>query len=277
MRRHIFTDARGRAMELAVPPERVISLVPSLTETLFELGLGERIVGVSRYCKYPADQIDSRTRVGGVHDPDRGKILSLEPDLIIANMEENRKEDIEFFEGKGLRVYMTFSKTVEDVISLIEELGELAEVIPRAQEISRDMRKEYDRIRKSEKESRPLRVFYPVWRNPYFSINRDTYIHHVLAVCGGENIFADEEKRYFPVTLETVAERRPEVILLPSEPYVFGEKHKTDFSSHIDMPAVRDGKVLLVDGEMVCWYGVRTREGLPYLRRLFEELSVNLP
>lgn len=272
MEKHLFIDARGQALELATSPKRIICFIPSLTETLFALGLGERIVGVSQYCKYPAEEVACRERVGGVHNPQREKILALAPDLIIANMEENKKEDVEFMEKAGLRVYVTFPKTVEDAIHLIEKLGILTGTTPRAREIAREIREEYERTRRFIKGHQPLRVFYPVWRGPYYSINRDTYIHHVLAVCGGENVFADEEKRYFPVSLEAVAERKPEVILLPSEPYVFREKHKADFSPFEDIPAVRNGKVRLVDGEKVCWYGVRMREGLPYLRRLFEEL-----
>lgn len=267
-----FRDARGKEIEVAGPPQRVVCFIPSLTETLFSLGLEGRIVGVSRYCKYPPEKVAAVARIGGIHDADREKILSLKADLVIANMEENKKEDVEYLESEGLRVYVTFPKTLDDLLFLIGELGEMMGTRSRAEEIIREARREYEETLSRTKDRRRVRVFYPVWRRPYYSINADTFIHHMITVCGGENIFADREKRYFPVSLEEVAERKPELILLPSEPYVFKEAHKKDFTPYPDIPAVSQGKLLLVDGELVCWYGVRSGKGLRYLREILQGL-----
>jgi ABC-type Fe3+-hydroxamate transport system substrate-binding protein len=140
---------------------------------------------------------------------------------------------------------------------------------PRARELEAQLRARYDEVRAATAGRRPRRVFCPIWRNPYMTINADTYIHDMLAVAGGANVFAGEAKRYPEVTLDQVAAADVEVILLPDEPYRFRRVHQDDFAPYSDLPAVRDGRVHLVDGKLLSWYGPRIADALRVLPPLF--------
>ncbi|MFQ5850888.1 MAG: cobalamin-binding protein [Candidatus Binatia bacterium] len=264
-------DAAGRRVRLPVFPSRIISLVPSITETLFALGLEHRLVGVTRYCTEPLDKIAAKVKVGGQKDPDLQKIQSLQPDLIIANMEENRQEDVEALEAMGIAVYTTYPRTVEQGIAMIRELGRLTgtEEAAAAEAITLSIEAVYREISAEAKRQRPLRVFCPIWRKPYMSINRDTYIHDVLRACGGENVFADKRDRYPKISLAEVAGLDPEVILLPNEPCPFHPRHLVDFRPFEGLiPALRTGRIHFVDGKLLSWYGPRIGESLRTLRAL---------
>ncbi|HET9923785.1 MAG TPA: helical backbone metal receptor, partial [Methylomirabilota bacterium] len=169
----------------------------------------------------------------------------------------------------GIPVHVTYPRTVADGIRLVGELGELLEAGPRAREMEAALRARYDEVRAAAAGHRPRRVFCPIWRKPYMTINRDTYIHDMLAVAGGENVFADRTKRYPEITLDEVATSGAEVILLPDEPYRFRRAHQADFAPYADLPAVRDGRIHLVDGKLLSWYGPRIAEALQVLPPLF--------
>jgi ABC-type Fe3+-hydroxamate transport system substrate-binding protein len=166
-------------------------------------------------------------------------------------------------------VHVTYPRTVADGIRLVGELGELLDAGPRAHELAAELRASYDLVRAAVAGRRPRRVFCPIWRKPYMTINRDTYIHDMLVVAGGENVFADRAKRYPEITLDEVAASGAEVILLPDEPYRFRHVHRADFASYADLPAVRDGRTHLVDGKLLSWYGPRIAEALRVLPPLF--------
>jgi ABC-type Fe3+-hydroxamate transport system substrate-binding protein len=266
--REVFLDPKGREVRWETSPQRIISLIPSLTETLFALGAGERIVAVTRFCKYPKAEIATRPKIGGVHDLDRERILSLKPDLIIANREENKREDIEYL-AQEVTVYVTFPKTIHDVQVLILALGILLEAEEKAYEIVHKIQQEHQKAKRVWSDKKPLRTFYPVWYDPYYSINRDTYISNFLAACGAENIFAHKERRYLPIDMDEVFTLNPEVILLPSEPFKFEETHKKELMSYgRQMTAVKNNRVYLVDGEIICWWGVHMTKGFSYLTNI---------
>lgn len=260
-------DAAGRRVCLPVFSSRIISLVPSITETLFDLGLDERLVGVTRYCTEPAASVARKPKVGGQKDPDLEKIQFLQPDLVVANVEENRREDVEALAGMGIAVYTTYPRTVEEGIHMIRDLGRVTRTEEKAGAIVRSLEEVYQQISAEATRQRPLRVFCPIWRNPFMSINRDTYIHDVLRSCGGENIFAGKSDRYPQISLEEVAYLEPEVILLPDEPYRFLPRHLVDFKPFEDaIPALRTGRAHFVDGKILSWYGPRIGESLRALR-----------
>jgi ABC-type Fe3+-hydroxamate transport system substrate-binding protein len=252
-----------------VPARRIVSLIPSITEILFAIGAGDRVVGCTIYCTEPAAGVATKTRVGGEKNPKLELIRELGADLVIANVEENVREHVETLRAWGIPVHVTYPRTVAEGIRLVGELGDLLEAGPRARELETALRTRYDEVRAAAAGRRPRRVFCPIWRRPYMTINRDTYVHDMLAVAGGENVFAGAARRYPEVTLEEVAAAAPEVVLLPDEPYRFRAVHREDFAAYPDLPAVRDGRLPLVDGKLLSWYGPRIAEALRVLPALF--------
>jgi ABC-type Fe3+-hydroxamate transport system substrate-binding protein len=263
-------DASGVAVELARLPRRIVSLVPSTTELLCALGLEDALVGVTVYCVEPRDVLREKTRIGGEKNPDLEKIRGLDPDLVVANVEENRREDIDQLRAWSIPVWVAYPRTVAEGIGFIGELGELTGTEARARALLRELTPLHERVLSASARRPPVAVFYPIWRGPYMTINGNTYIHDMLRVCGGRNIFADRPERYPTVTLDDVAELRPEVILLPDEPFRFRRAHVADFEAYPDVPAVRDGRIHLVDGKPFSWHGPRIAEALRTVPGLIE-------
>jgi ABC-type Fe3+-hydroxamate transport system substrate-binding protein len=244
-----------------VPARRIVSLVPSTTELLCALGLADALVGVTVYCVEPRDVVRTKTRVGGEKDPDLGVIRALAPDLVVANIEENTREHVEALRAAGLHVWLTYPRSVAESLVMIRELGEVTGAVAAARALLDELEPIHAEVRARLAGRRPTPVFYPIWRAPWMTIGRDTYVHDVLATCGGANVFADRE-RYPTVTLDDVAARAPEVVLLPDEPFRFRRAHLRDFDPYPGMPAVRDGRLHLVDGKRFSWHGPRLAEAL---------------
>jgi ABC-type Fe3+-hydroxamate transport system substrate-binding protein len=255
---------RGRPLE---PPRRIVSLVPSLTEALFALGLGGLVVGVTEWCVHPASSVAKLPKVGGTKNPDVAAIAALAPDLVIANQEENRRRDVERLEAAGLRVWVTYPRTVAEGAQLLAELAELG--------ASPDTRRrvvdpvlaaiaEAERVRPAQ----GVPVFCPIWRDPWMAVGADTYAHDLLAVCGGRNVFAGRGDRRYPrVALNDVIAEAPEVVLLPDEPYAFGASDVAELR-RLPIPAAARGRIFLIDGTWVSWYGPRIAQAIPALRHL---------
>ncbi len=248
-------DASGVELRLTRPPRRIVSLLPSTTETLCALGLAKALVGITAYCVEPRELVRGKPHVGGTKDPDLERIRALAPDLVVANIEENLREHVETLRGWGIPVWVTYPRTVIDGIRMIAQLGEIAGAQARAAAIVGELEAALARVSEGTAARPPVDVFYAIWREPYMTINADTYIHDLLAVAGGRNVFADRPERYPAVTLDEVAARRPEVILLPDEPYRFRRAHVKDFERC-------GGRVHLVDGKLFSWYGPRIAEAL---------------
>jgi ABC-type Fe3+-hydroxamate transport system substrate-binding protein len=261
------TDASGVVLALDRPPRRIVSLIPSITETLCHLGLTDALVGVTAYCVEPP-VVRGKTRIGGEKDPDLEAIRALAPDLVVANIEENVREHVETLRRWGIRVWVTYPRTVADALAMIRDLGEVTHTRARAEALLAGLEPLHARVRAESGRRPPVRVFYPIWRGPWMTIGSDTYIHDVLAVCGGANVFADRTERYPTVTLDEVAARRPEVVLLPDEPFRFRRAHLADFAPYAEMPAVRDGRLHLVDGKPFAWHGPRLGDALRTLPAL---------
>lgn len=283
---------------LEIAPQRVVSLVPSVTESLFELNLGARVVGITDYCIYPAEAVSALPKIGGTKNPDVARILELQPQLVIANREENRKEDVEALQAAGVPVWVTFPKTVEDTINLLWAMMDLfgeTSMVPRVRLIDYT----YDWVRgivqqREDRGETLSRVFVPIWFDPLMTFNADTYSHNLLRACGAVNVFADRERRYpleadlgqaeayppddprvigrdtrYPrVTLEEVVAAQPDIILLPSEPYAFSEKERALFQA-LDVPAARNGQIHLIDGSLLTWPGTRIARAFEVLPALF--------
>ncbi len=262
-----FHDATGAIVSLAAPPRRIVSLIPSITEILFAVGAGDAVAGCTVYCTQPPEGVATKTRVGGEKNPKLEVIRDLDADLVIANVEENLREHVETLRGWGIPVYVTYPHTVADGIRLVRDLGELVGQGERGGRLAGELAAAREAVRKSGADTPRRRVFYPIWRRPWMTVNRDTYAHDMLAECGGINVFGGHERRYPEVTLDEVARAAPEVILLPDEPYRFRGVHLADFQAHPEIPAVRDGRLHLVDGKLATWYGPRIKEALAILPR----------
>ncbi len=263
-----FIDALERPVEVAGRPRRIVSLVPSLTEALFAFGLDDIVVGVTKFCVEPKDRLAAKTKVGGTKTPDLPRLLALAPDLVIANAEENRQEDIEQLIAAGLTVFVTFPRTVAGAIDMMRQLAEITGSLPAARPIIEAAEAALAQARAASEGRQPLRLFCPIWRKPWMTIGPDTYIHDFIAACGGANIFSDRWERYPKVELDEMAHRDPQVVLLPDEPYPFAPKHLPEIASYAHVSAVRDKRIYLLEGKHLCWYGPRIAESLPFVQRL---------
>ena len=246
-------------------PARIVSLVPSLTEALFELGLGDRVVGVTEWCIHPADRVRDVPKVGGTKTPDRDAIVRLAPDLVIANHEENRRRDVERLEAAGLRVWVTDPRTTAEGVTLLGELAELGADPDRAAAVVGPVEAAYARAVAETVGSRP-RTFCPIWKHPWMSVGGDTYAHDLLALCGADNVFADEGDRRYPIVSDAqIVAAAPEVVLLPDEPYAFGPRDAAALAK-LPIPAAAGGRIHLIDGTLVSWYGPRIGQAIDRLR-----------
>jgi ABC-type Fe3+-hydroxamate transport system substrate-binding protein len=263
-----FHDATGAAVVLPAPPRRIVSLIPSITEILFALGAGSSVAGCTVYCTEPPDGVATKTRVGGEKNPKLDVIRELGADLVVANIEENVREHVETLRSWGIPVYVTYPRTVADGIRLVGELGAVVGLPERGREMAAALDAALGEVRSACEGKPARRVFYAIWRQPWMTVNRDTYAHDMLALCGGGNVFGQAATRYPEVTLPDVARAAPEIILLPDEPYRFRRAHLADFDAHPDIPAVRDRRIHLVDGKLATWYGPRIAEALRVLPRL---------
>jgi ABC-type Fe3+-hydroxamate transport system substrate-binding protein len=246
---------------------RIVSLVPSLTEALFVLGLGDRVVGVTEWCVHPAEAVAALPKVGGTKSPDLDAIHALSPDLVIANHEENRRRDVERLQASGVPVWVTYPRTVAEGARL---LGDIAELGATSERIASVVEPTHVAVREAAavRPLTPVPVFCPIWRDPWMTIGRDTYAHDLLTLCGGHNVFAAREDRRYPrIELDDVAAARPDVILLPDEPYSFGPRDAAELQL-LDVPAATSGRIYLIDGTLLSWYGPRIQRAIETLRRL---------
>jgi ABC-type Fe3+-hydroxamate transport system substrate-binding protein len=250
--------------------QRIVSLVPSLTETLCSIGGRERLVGCTAFCVHPDGLLkDSRIcKVGGTKTVLRDKLLALNPDLILMNLEENTLEDIAFFRDR-VECYIDGTKTLEDGLQSIVHLGALIGAAAKAQELYAQgceaLAKVSDSQDRAQKEGRSApTVFYAIWREPWMTINRDTFIRDMLTRCGARNVFDDHAKRYPEVSWDDIHAAQPDIVWLSSEPYRFKEKHLAEWSNPESAGKAQIKRVELVDGEQVCWFGVRQIAGMEY-------------
>lgn len=290
-------NGRIELLDFHEPPKRLVSLVPSMTDSLYVLGAGDRLVAVTDFCPQPLDLAKPPARIGGTRSPEIEAVIELEPDLVIANQEENGKEAVEALEAAGLKVWVTFPRSIDDAIALLYTLTKLLrlqEAVVRLQtlEVTIDWAK---RALSDE----PMRLFCPIWRQEsggqapwWMTFNRETYCHDVLSLCNGANIFADRQRRYplaadladeeseppgerdtrYPrVRPQEVNEADPEVILLPSEPFHFQAEHLAVVERELaGTAAVKNERVHLVDGRLIAWHGTRLARALSELPSYFQ-------
>ena len=250
-------------MEVVFPPRRIVSLCPSLTETLFALGLRAEVVGRTTYCVYPAEQIGRLPAVGGPKKVDIAAVLGLQPDVVIAAKEENRRQDVEAIAARAA-VYVVDVTNFERALDAIGDLGTLVDREEEAEALIGEISARFERLRRDK----PRRVAYLIWRKPYMAVGQGTYIHSLLERCGWQNACAELPGRYPRVDLDGLQALAPELILLSSEPFSFEEKHAAELAPHLPTTKIRR-----VDGEMFGWYGARMLAAAKYLQQLVRDLA----
>lgn len=286
----MIRDALGREVTCATPPRRIVSLVPSETESVAALVGLERLAGRTQYCIEPEGEVERVPVVGGTKKVDVARVLALEPDLVLANQEENGRSDVEALIAAGLTVHVSFPCTVTDGLGYLRSLAALLHVPADARPIvdaERAFEIAHDAL---DGERARVRVFVPIWKDPWMTFDGRTFASDLLELCGAENVFADRPRRYplaadlglapalpgdrvgdrdtrYPrVPLDEVAARRPEVVLLPDEPYAF---------SADDVPELErlGARAVLTSGKDLFWYGTRIGVAIPRLRGLLGALA----
>jgi ABC-type Fe3+-hydroxamate transport system substrate-binding protein len=255
-------DALRRAVSVPERVERVVSLVPSLTEWLVSVGVGERLVGVTDWCAEPAEVTARLPKVRGTKNPDLAAVRSLAPDLVVANAEENRRIDVERLEAAGVAVYVTAPVTVAGAVDELRALAEVVGDLPGAAALDGRLRDALATARAALTDRPAARYACAVWRDPWMWVGRATYAADLLALAGGEDVLDDPGGRYPRLDPAAVATLGPEVVLLPSEPYPFTGSDAEEVAGWSGAP------VRLLDGRALTWYGPRIPRALQEARRL---------
>lgn len=243
-------------------PKSIVSLVPSQTELLYDLGLDEATTGITKFCIHPDAWFQSKTRVGGTKTLHIDKIKDLQPDLILANKEENIKEQIEALLAVA-PVWVSDIHTLEDALDMIRTIGRLTDRYEKADMISRLIEQRFGNIKQPEE---ALNTLYLIWRQPWMSVGRNTFIHHVMERAGFGNS-CKNHARYPELSSEEIRMLNPSLILLSSEPYPFKEKHIAELQELLP-----GAKIMLADGEMFSWYGSRLLHTPAYLETLWRRI-----
>ncbi|HSZ85373.1 MAG TPA: helical backbone metal receptor [Puia sp.] len=259
----VFTDQLGRAISLQNSPKRIISIVPSQTELLYDLGLDEEIIGITKFCVHPEKWFRNKTRVGGTKQLNLKIIHALKPDLIIANKEENTKEQIDELE-KHFPVWISDIKTLKDALAMISSVGEITGTQTAPKKIISQINKNFAELKPK---TRKIKAAYFIWRNPYMVAGGDTFINEMMGYCRFENIFVNAN-RYPEINIEELLKKNCELLLLSSEPFPFKQKHIEELKNQL--PGV---KIVLVDGEMFSWYGSRLIHAPLYFNQLLAEMA----
>ena len=244
---------------------RVVSLCPSTTELIFQLGGQDLLVGITSWCIHPAHGVASLEKVGGTKDPKVQRIIELAPDLVFFNEEENRKEDADVLAAANVPLHISFPKTVVASIELIRSIGRAIDREEAAEALALQAERALEAVSKSAESADPIRYAYLIWRKPWMAAGADTYLTDLLGLAGGVNVMAAGGERYPALELDQLVEAAPQVILLCSEPFPFKDKHieelrKTEGLQHLTY--------ILADGEALTWHGSRTLEGIPYAQKI---------
>jgi ABC-type Fe3+-hydroxamate transport system substrate-binding protein len=251
-----------RLPQLPTKPQRIVSLVPSQTELLYDLGLRDEVVGITKFCIHPNEWFRSKTRVGGTKNVHLNRIHQLQPDLILANKEENVKEQVNALQDI-YPVYVSDIHTVDDALQMIEDIGQLVHC---SQSASTIIEKIQTQRLQYPPQHQVKRVLYLIWKDPYMCAGTDTFIHSMMREAGFENII--HQTRYPEIDINTIRDVQPDVIFLSSEPYPFQQKHIDQLQK--ELPHTR---AILVDGEIFSWYGSRMIQSFMYFRALHEQLA----
>lgn len=259
-----FIDQLNRTVNLAKTPSRIVSLVPSQTELLVDLGLRSSIVGITKFCVHPANLRKEKTIVGGTKKVNYNKIKSLNPDIIICNKEENTEEMIRQLEDIA-PVWISDISTISESLEMIDLLGEIFEVSEMASSIVSNINEAWNDFKKRMEDIPSKKLLYLIWKDPYMAAGKDTFINALLSLNKFENVISEKKSRYPEVGFDVL--KRAEMVLLSTEPYPFTEKQVLALRNEIG------AEVKLVDGEYFSWYGSRLIKAFGYFKTLHTEME----
>lgn len=258
----IYTDQLNRSLELTDKPQRIISLVPSQTELLHDLGLEEEVIAITKFCVHPRKWFRTKTRVGGTKKMDLEAIAALQPDLIIANKEENEREQLEWLMDR-FPVWISDVVSFEDCYQMIRAIGDITGTSEKANKIATKIEADMNSLPKAP----ALPTAYFIWRQPWMLAGQNNFINTMLQQLGLENIM-DNHGRYPEATDKQLRRLKPELILLSSEPYPFKHRHFEELQE-----IAPNAKIMLVDGELFSWYGSRLLHAKAYFEELIPKMS----
>jgi ABC-type Fe3+-hydroxamate transport system substrate-binding protein len=261
-----YTDQLNHTVHIPNTPQRIISLVPSQTELLFDLGLDKEVVGITKFCIHPKSWFRNKQRIGGTKNIDLHKIAALQPDLIIANKEENVKEQVEEL-AERFPVWVSDVNTLEDALEMITTIGDITGKLAVAKNIAASIQNAFHEL---VYPALPETVAYLIWKNPHMTTGNDTFIHHMLTKAGYRNAFEDKI-RYPIISIEDLQQSNCRLLFLSSEPYPFKQTHIDELQQYLP-----ETKILLVDGEMFSWYGSRLLQAPSYFKTLRNTISTLL-
>ena len=251
----------GREVDVPIQPKRIISLVPSQTELLFDLGLENRVIGITKFCIHPKEWFTSKTRIGGTKQFNFDKIDALNPDLIIGNKEENDERQVKQLMGK-YPVWMSDIANLNEALLMVSSIGEITHTSDKSDSIVAEIKQNFSELIPLSSHKKTL---YLIWRNPYMAVGKSTFIDEMLTKCGLVNVLS--KPRYPKLTYDDIKLLNPDLILLSSEPYPFKEKHITELQELLPK-----AKIKLVDGELFSWYGSRLLKVPEYFKQLLAEI-----
>lgn len=258
----ILFDQLGREIQFKIIPSRIISVVPSITELLFDLGLREEVVGITKFCVHPDDWFRTKQRVGGTKQLKIDLIKSMHPDLIIANKEENTQNDIDAL-SEFTTVYISDIKTMNDAYKMINDVGELVGKNSEAEKLTEKIKTQFQNLITNNQQLLTKKALYFIWREPYMVAGGYTFISEMMLQAGFDNA-AKHLSRYPEQTKEQLNELNSSEFFLSSEPFPFKEKHIAELAKNF--PGV---KITLVDGKMFSWYGSRMKLAPVYFQQLY--------
>lgn len=254
----LYKDQLGRTIELITAPKWIVSLVPSQTELLYDLGLNEEVIGITKFCVHPEHWFKTKTRVGGTKQLQLERIKQLQPELIIANKEENVQSQIEEL-AKNLTVWVSDVNNLEEAVEMIESIGEITGKNSKAKPLIERIQENFSQLQATDQK---LQTCYLIWKDPYMAVGGDTFINDMLNRAGFHNIL-EGFPRYPEITIEQLRKLNCQFLLLSSEPFPFKQKHVDEIQ--LLLP---ETKIILVDGEMFSWYGSRLLKAPAYFQQL---------
>lgn len=243
---------------------RIVSAVPSQTELLYDLGLDEEVVGITKFCIHPDSWFRRKTRIGGTKTLHLEQIAQLRPDWVLANKEENVKEQIEAC-SHWASIYVSDISDLDDAVKMIADVGKIVQKEESALQLTGKISEDFKRL--GERVSAKVSAAYLIWQNPLMTIGQDTFIHDMMMRNGWDNVFT-HYRRYPEISREELVAAAPEVLFLSSEPYPFGDRHIADFQRLLP-----DTKILLVDGTYFSWYGSRLAYAVSYFDSIYEQIG----
>ncbi len=258
------------------PPaaDRIVSLVPSITESVCRLGMAKNLVGATDYCVRPAAPLEKVKRVGGPKNPSLDKIVALRPDVVFASDEENNRDDMLALMKRGVEVRVARVRSVADALRMLDYLAALSPEPQKAARYVTQVRRACDDARKNAAPG-GVRTVCLVWRygeeeaEAFKTCNKDTYISDLISMMGGRNVFAGSREQYPTITPADIAKEQPDLILLPTDPYYFRRRDVRELSETINCPAARNRNVRIINGRLLVWYGTALLDGVKTLAPLF--------